>query len=122
MPDDILIVEDEPDIVDFMRRVLQRAGYVVRSAGDGESALKAIADHLPALVLLDWMLPGVSGDRVLAQLHTTHPNLPIIVITGDPHSLHGLHALGIDKVLMKPFTLAELLDAVVRYRVADPNG
>ena len=65
---DILVVEDDPAIVDFVQRVLRRAGYAVRTAGDGAVALAAIAEHRPALVLLDLTLPGVRGEAVVEQL------------------------------------------------------
>src|SRR6266496_985711 len=110
--DDILVVEDDPAIVDFVQRVLRRAGYAVRTAGDGAAALAAIAEHRPALVLLDLTLPGMSGGAVLEQLRRQPSAVPIIVITASPHIAATLSHDHIHQILLKPFLLQELLDAV----------
>jgi DNA-binding response OmpR family regulator len=118
MDDDILIIDDEDDIIHFMRRVLMRAGYRVRTASDGATALTVIANRAPAIVLLDWGLPDISGEMVLAHLHTAHPTVPVIVITGDPRPVQALGFSVVQHILLKPFELTELLTIVAPYVVA----
>ncbi|SRR6266545_1754622 len=119
--DDILVVEDDPAIVDFVQRVLRRAGYAVRTAGDGAVALAAIAEHRPALVLLDLTLPGVRGEAVVEQLRRQPSAVPIIVITASPHAAARLSDAHIRQILLKPFLLQELLDAVAASVVPPPT-
>src|SRR5258705_6094593 len=105
---DILLVEDEPGIVDFMRRVLVRAGYSVRTAANGAHALAAIAECAPRLLILDLVLPGVSGFTVLEQIHQHGVTIPVIVITANPHIIGTLGRYNIHNYLIKPFQLNEL--------------
>ncbi len=110
MPGLILVIEDEPGIVDFLERGLRAHGFEVSSALDGvsgtEKALSADVD----LVVLDMMLPGRSGLEVLTTLHDAKPMLPVIVLTarGDVEDrVTGLDAGAVD-YLTKPFSLSEL--------------
>src|SRR5689334_8990580 len=80
---DILLVEDESAIVDFLLRVLVRANYTVRVATDGRQALAALAEQLPALLILDITLPDVSGLTVLEQMHQQQLTVPTIIMTGE---------------------------------------
>jgi two-component system, OmpR family, response regulator len=106
----ILVIEDEPGIVDFLERGLQAHGYEVSTALDGEAgAEKALGDDV-SLVVLDMMLPGRSGLDVLRMLHDSRPSLPVIVLTalGEvEHRVTGLDAGAVD-YLTKPFSLSEL--------------
>ena len=110
MRDVILVIEDEPGIVDFLERGLDAHGYAVRSALDGVSGTEtALAEHVD-LVLLDMMLPGRAGLDVLAQLREAKPNLPVIVLTARGEirdRVAGLNAGAVDYV-SKPFSLEEL--------------
>lgn len=110
MPRLILVVEDEPGIVDFVERGLRAHGFDVISALDGvtgtDRALKEDVD----LVVLDMMLPGRSGLEVLAALATAKPTVPVIVLTargGIEDRVAGLDGGAVD-YLVKPFSLAEL--------------
>jgi DNA-binding response OmpR family regulator len=110
VPDLILVIEDEPGIVDFLERGLRAHGFEVMSALDGvsgtEKALSADVD----LVVLDMMLPGRSGLEVLATLRHAKPTLPVIVLTARgeiEHRVTGLDAGAVD-YLTKPFSLSEL--------------
>jgi DNA-binding response OmpR family regulator len=106
----IVLIEDEPGIVDFIDRGLSARGFEVRSALDGESGYElALGDHVD-LVVLDLMLPGRSGMDVLADLAAERPGLPVIVLTARGEiedRVGGLNAGAVD-YLVKPFALAEL--------------
>ncbi|MFZ0090547.1 MAG: response regulator transcription factor [Solirubrobacteraceae bacterium] len=107
----IVVIEDEPRIVDFIDRGLRASGLDVRSALDGETGLEyALAEHVD-LVVLDLMLPGRSGASILAELVTQRPGLPVIVLTARGEledRVGGLHAGAVDYVV-KPFALSELV-------------
>jgi DNA-binding response OmpR family regulator len=110
MPGLILVIEDEPGIVDFLERGLRAQGFDVVSATDGTGGAAAAANEDVDLVVLDLMLPGRSGMDVLATLHTAKPGLPVIVLTalGEvEHRVAGLDAGAVD-YLVKPFSLSEL--------------
>jgi two-component system response regulator FlrC len=111
---DILLIEDEPGVMDVMLRVLRRAGYAVRTAEDGAAALAALEQRPPALAILDLVLPGVSGFAVLAHIDRQYPALPVIVITANPHAIAHPAAQNVRHYLLKPFHVEELLDTVVR--------
>src|SRR5438270_1075493 len=106
----IVLIEDEPGIVDFIDRGLSARGFEVRSALDGDSGLQlALADHVD-LVVLDLMLPGRHGMDVLGDIAAQRPGLPVIVLTarGEVEDrVGGLNAGAVD-YLVKPFALAEL--------------
>jgi len=114
LPDDILLIEDEPGVMDVMLRVLRRAGYDVRSAHDGPTALTALEQQLPALAILDLVLPGISGFAVLTHIQHQYPALPVIVITANPHAIAHPAAQNVQHYLLKPFHVEELLDTVAR--------
>jgi len=113
-PADILLIEDEPGVMDVMLRVLQRAGYTVRTAHDGAAALAALDQRLPALAILDLVLPGVSGFAVLSHIHRQYAALPVIVITANPQAIAHPDAQNVRHYLLKPFHVEELLDTVAR--------
>jgi DNA-binding response OmpR family regulator len=107
----VLLVEDEPGIVDFVRRGLQAEGFAVESALDGlEGERLALAGAFD-VVLLDLMLPGRSGLEVLASIKRARPGLPVVVLTARGEiedRVSGLDAGAVD-YLVKPFSMAELV-------------
>lgn len=110
MASSILVIEDEPGIVDFLERGLRSQGFEVISALDGEQGLERALNEAPDLVVLDMLLPGRSGLEVLRRLHTAKPELPVIALTalGEVEDrVTGLDAGAVD-YLTKPFSLAEL--------------
>jgi DNA-binding response OmpR family regulator len=121
MPALILIIEDEPGIVDFLERGLRAHGFDVLSALDGVSGTDRALQEDVDLVLLDMMLPGRNGLEVMARLSVAKPTLPVIVLTarGDiDHRVDGLDAGAVD-YLVKPFSLDELAARVrAQLRVA----
>lgn len=110
MPVQILVIEDEPGIVDFLERGLRAQGFDVTSALDGASGAEAAVSQDVDLVVLDLMLPGRSGLDVLGTVREAKPGLPVIVLTalGEvEHRVAGLDAGAVD-YLTKPFSLTEL--------------
>lgn len=109
----ILVVDDEASIRTLLSRLLERNGFIALPAEDAQQARLAIADQLPDLVLLDWMLPGTSGDEFARELRSEEPTreLPIIMLTargGEGDRVQGLD-LGCDDYVAKPFSSRELL-------------
>lgn len=109
----ILIVEDEAPIRDMVRFALERQGIQVMEAGDVQQARLAIAERRPDLVLLDWMLPGVSGIEFARELRDDNNlrDLPLIMLTAraeEEDRVRGLNTGG-DDYVAKPFSTAELL-------------
>jgi two-component system alkaline phosphatase synthesis response regulator PhoP len=109
----VLVVDDEEHIVELARMYLQREGFAVESAGDGEEALRKIQTLKPALVVLDLMLPEVDGWEVCRRART-ESEVPIIMLTArsdDVDKIVGLE-LGADDYLTKPFNPRELVARV----------
>ena len=109
----VLIVEDETALVELLRYNLEQAGFRVSVAYDGEEALASVQDEVPDLLLLDWMLPLMSGIEVCRQLRrqTGTANLPIIMLTArgeEGDRVRGLDA-GADDYVAKPFSPTELV-------------
>ena len=117
----VLIVEDQEALVTMLRYNLEGAGFRVNCAGDGEEALVAAAEEVPDLILLDWMLPLMSGIEVCRQLRSKPATrrAPIIMLTArgeETDKLRGLDS-GCDDYITKPFSPAELIariNAVLR--------
>lgn len=106
----ILVVEDEPGIVDFVERGLRRQGFEVISAADGETGLNHALEPAVELVVLDLMLPRLDGMEVLRRINTERPELPVIVLTarGEVEDrIAGLDGGAVD-YLVKPFAVGEL--------------
>jgi DNA-binding response OmpR family regulator len=109
----VLVVDDEPKIVDVVREYLEHAGFAVRTAGDGPAALERARALAPDLVVLDLGLPGLDGLDVARQLRRTS-RVPVIILTarGDEvDRIIGLE-LGADDYLVKPFSPRELVARV----------
>jgi two-component system response regulator MprA len=109
----VLVVEDEPNIADFIRRGLVYKGYEVDVAASGEEALETARERLPDLVILDLMLPGIDGVEVCRRLRAAD-DVPIIMLTARDalsDKVEGLEA-GADDYVTKPFQFAELLARV----------
>jgi two-component system phosphate regulon response regulator PhoB len=109
----ILVVEDEPAIQTLLEVNLRRAGYGVALAGDAVSAQQQVNETLPALILLDWMLPGTSGVDFARRLRNDPRTrlLPIIMLTAraeERDKIEGLD-LGADDYVTKPFSTRELM-------------
>jgi two-component system phosphate regulon response regulator PhoB len=125
----VLIVDDEADIVALVTFHLARAGYRVSTASNGRDALAAARQERPALIVLDLMLPGVSGYEVLEQLRASEAtrDIAVLMLTArreEPDRIRGL-SLGADDYLTKPFSPQELVlrvGAILRRVNAPPTG
>src|SRR5215216_5537634 len=106
----VLIVDDEPNIVEVVSAYLQRELYKVVTAADGEEALRMISQHAPDLIVLDVMLPKLDGLEVCRRVRATS-NTPIIMLTARGEETDKLVGLGIgaDDYLTKPFSPRELV-------------
>lgn len=114
----VLIVDDEPNIVTSLEFLLERNGYTVQVARDGDAALASIADFTPDLILLDVMLPNKSGFDVCQRIRANPEwqDVQIIMLTAkgrDSEVTKGL-ALGANDYVTKPFSTKELLARVRR--------
>jgi two-component system response regulator MprA len=106
----VLVVEDDQEIADVLRRTLRQEGHDVRSAGDGEQALAAVAEFMPDLVILDLGLPKLDGVEVLRRLRSDD-DVPVLILTARSDlddRVEGLDT-GADDYLVKPFERQELL-------------
>jgi two-component system response regulator ResD len=114
----VLVVDDEPTITDVVSRYLERAGYETRVAGDGPTAIEAVWERRPDLVVLDLMLPGMDGLEVMRRIRD-RDRVAVILLTAKGEAsdrVIGLR-LGADDYVVKPFSPAELVarvDAVLR--------
>ncbi|MBO6783150.1 MAG: phosphate regulon transcriptional regulator PhoB [Alphaproteobacteria bacterium] len=112
----VLIVEDEPPLVELLSYNLEKAGFRPRIARDGDEAILAVEENQPDLVLLDWMLPYVSGIEICRRIRRNPDtrDLPIIILTArgeEDDRIRGLDA-GADDYVVKPFSPSELVARV----------
>ena len=106
----IALIEDEPDIRKMLSGFLTQNGCTVREAPDGIAAAKLLAEEAFDLILMDLMLPGISGEQLIADLRT-HSDTPVIVISAKSMLETRLEVLrlGADDYILKPFDLSEVL-------------
>lgn len=110
----ILVVEDETKLARFIELELSYEGYQITVANDGLAGLTAARDSNPDLIILDWMMPGLSGLEVCRRLRTTGSKTPVILLTAKDDisdRVAGLDA-GADDYVTKPFSIEELLARV----------
>jgi len=119
---EILVVEDEPAIADFLGRGLKAEGYDVITANDGIEGERRILDGNVDIVILDRMLPGRDGIEMLAAIRRVKPTLPVIVLTAKGEIADRVEGLdrGATDYMTKPFAFEELL-ARVRARLQPPD-
>ena len=113
-PELILVIEDDAAILFGLRDNLQRAGYAVRSASDGHLGLELVRTLRPDLVLLDLMLPGLSGHEVCRRIRDDGLEMPVVMLTAlgeEAQVVRGLN-LGADDYVTKPFGIGELMARV----------
>ena len=106
----ILVIEDERDLIDLLTLHLTAEGYKVDAAADGEAGLRAFQGGQYGMVLLDWMLPTMSGIDVLREIRAIDTRTPVVMLTGrveESDKVLGLE-LGCDDYLAKPFSIREL--------------
>ncbi|HUK08110.1 MAG TPA: phosphate regulon transcriptional regulator PhoB [Stellaceae bacterium] len=109
----ILVVEDEPALSTLLRYNLEKEGFAVAEAHDGEEALLQLSERTPDAVLLDWMLPQVSGLEICRRIRRTPQwrGLPVIILTAKGEEADRVRGLegGADDYVVKPFGVTELL-------------
>ncbi len=125
MDNQILVVEDEPSVGEVVQLYLRRAGYGVTLVKDGRRALELLEESLPALVILDLMLPGVDGWEITRRLRA-RSDVPIIMLTARQAEIDRIGGLelGADDYVVKPFSPQELVSRVraVLRRASPPAG
>jgi CheY-like chemotaxis protein len=101
----ILVVDDEPAQRFLLRRIFERAGHEVTDAGDGATALRAVRESPPDLVVTDMMMPVMGGEELIRRLRSepATAGIPILAASGDPHL-----AVGADAVMAKPYKREDL--------------
>jgi len=109
----VLVIEDEPSIAEVVGLYLRRAGYQVQTLGDGQAALGVLEKHIPDLVIMDLMLPGVDGLSLTRWLRD-RSEVPIIMLTSRREEMDRIAGLemGADDYVVKPFSPQELVSRV----------
>lgn len=119
----VLIVEDEEAVRELEKFILEQQGYEVIEAADGLEGLTKAEFRRPDLILLDLMMPDVSGGRMYDEIkrHPATAGIPVVVVTGKPDA-HELFddEIGAENVIMKPFE-AEGLLARIRHHIGEPD-
>lgn len=115
-PKTVLVVDDDPDIRLALQTVLERKGYRVLTANDGNAGLAVAERDLPELVIVDMMMPKKSGFLVLEKLKSRPDGPKVIMITANEGSRHRAYAevLGVDEYIRKPFEMTRLVEAAER--------
>jgi CheY-like chemotaxis protein len=109
---DVLVVEDDDDIREMLAMVLEIGGCRVIQAADGHEALRKLDEHLPSLIVLDLMMPNLSGADVLARIRHDPRlrRLPVLVVSGDGNARRLAMQSGADGCLLKPVEAPALLE------------
>jgi DNA-binding response OmpR family regulator len=110
----VLVVDDEPEIVQFVTSALQDEGFEVVSAANGRQAVDAAARDRPDLVVLDMMLPRLDGQQVAQGIRRLHGDIPILLVTADGQVRDKAQRVGAFAFLSKPFDVDDLLKLVQR--------
>jgi DNA-binding response OmpR family regulator len=113
----VLCIEDEPEMIDLIKLILERKGFEVVGAVGGAEGLEVIRREKPDLILLDLMMPEVDGWEVFRQIRADEQlkPIPVIVVTAKAQSIDkvlGLHIAKVDDYVTKPFGPQELLNSV----------
>jgi two-component system, chemotaxis family, chemotaxis protein CheY len=121
----ILVVEDHRDCRELLAIVLARSGYAVVKAGSALEAIDQAAATHPDLIIMDFGLPGMTGDQVILRLraHLSTEKIPVIFTTGymDVNVAERAKAVGAAQIMIKPFDLDKLVDTVERYLSSEPD-
>ncbi len=106
----VLIVDDELEFVNDFAKGLEMFGYEVYKAGDGEGALNVIENKKPDIVLCDYRLPDMDGDKILEKTKVAHPGIKFVMVTAyyDEDVAKRFRNLGADEVIFKPIVLTDI--------------
>lgn len=121
---DVLIVEDDTEFRVVLVEIIEAMGYNAYGVGDAETAMKRIGEHCPDAVISDFKLPGMSGEDLIRKVKSSHPDLPVVLITGYAPSLNGKEfADGVaDAFLMKPFRIDRIGDILRSFEAGAANA
>lgn len=112
----VLLIEDEPNIIEAISYLLSRDGWTVHTHSNGETAMEKVMQGVPELIILDVMLPGRSGYDILRDLRAKPEtkDIPVMMLTarGQARDRELAHSLGATQFMTKPFSNAEVLDSV----------
>jgi len=112
----VLLIEDEPNIIEAISFLLSRDGWTVHTHSDGETAMEKVMQSLPDLIILDVMLPGRSGYDILRDLRASAETaeVPVMMLTarGQARDRELAESLGVTQFMTKPFSNTEVLDSV----------
>lgn len=112
----VLLIEDEPNIIEAIRFILSRDGWRVECHSDGQSAMEAVRKKMPHVVILDVMLPNRSGYDILTDMRAdgATKDLPVLMLTarGQTKDREMAERLGVSKFMTKPFSNAEVLQTM----------
>jgi DNA-binding response OmpR family regulator len=112
----VLIVEDEPDVLLLLENRVRAAGHDVESATDGETAMDILEERRPAVIVLDWMMPRVSGIEVLERLRADDPEhaVKVLMLTAKSQQtdIDRAYAAGADDYIVKPFSSRDLIERI----------
>lgn len=114
MTSSILLIEDDLTIRNYIQSLLVQSGYSIRATESGINALEMLGDLPPDLIILDLQLPDMQGESVCTEIRKSHPDLPIIMLTGKTATSEKVHgfSIGADDYITKPFAAEELLARV----------
>jgi DNA-binding NtrC family response regulator len=112
----VLVIDDEPIVLDSCQRILSQEGFEVKVAMNGREGLKKIEEDEYHAVLVDWKLPEIDGMEVLRIIKKNHPDIIVLMITGYPSVSSAVEAmkLGVADYVSKPFTPEELKEALIK--------
>ncbi|NJN94526.1 MAG: response regulator [Anaerolineales bacterium] len=115
----ILCIEDEPEMIELMRLVLEREGFEVTGAVGGEQGLKTMRHRRPDLILLDLMMPGIDGWEVYRQMRADKElmDIPVVIVTAKAQSIDKVLGLQVAKVadyITKPFGPKDLINSIAK--------
>lgn len=113
----ILVIDDDPGILEALRAILEMAGYLVDTAREADELEGTDQENLPDLILLDMLLSGKDGRLIAKKLkNTPHTqNIPIIMLSAYPDAKEEIKAYGIDDFVAKPFNMDQLLTLIQKY-------
>ncbi len=116
----IVYVEDDVEMIDLVKLILERKGYQVSGASGGQEGWELIKSQVPDLVLLDLMMPDVDGWEVYQKMRDHEPTkeIPVIVITAKAQNIDrvlGLHIAKVEDYITKPFKPEDLVESVEKY-------
>ncbi len=110
----ILVVDDDAPILLLMRNVLREFGFETREARDGKSAIAAVRETPPDLILLDKNMPGLSLSEIMRGLRSERgaASVPVLILSGEPLDEDDVAAIGANGSVLKPFDVPELIDRI----------